>query len=294
MHYIDTTAALEVHKHTRKQPLTQSPFVRNLLIGATKGGYWNSFHMAIQLEDVTDCLKVIRPQVEFVFMFDHSQGHARKKDGALDAQSMSRSFGGTQPKMHSSKITGNCLGPFESILRIGDEQSMVFQTEDQGPWWLASTEVRERRKFDIHDNSGRTKVVSRTRAELVSALLEESGIAIESNRPLNELKELATIHGVSLTREKVFVTEGWHGKAKGLLQVLWERGWIDTSKCKEQKDKEGNKVINTSYYTLIGRKDPATGQIIESSSLRALMGNCFDFKTEETALQFWAPNLVYT
>ena len=37
--YIDGTAALEVYKHTRKQPLTQSPFVRNLLIGATKGGY---------------------------------------------------------------------------------------------------------------------------------------------------------------------------------------------------------------------------------------------------------------
>jgi hypothetical protein len=138
MHYIDATAALEVNKHTGKQPLTQSPFVRNLLIGATKGGYWNSFHMAIQLEDVIDCLKVLRPQFEFVFMFDHSQGHARKKDGALDAHSMSRSFGGVQPKMHSSTISGNCLGPFESILRIGDQQSMVFQAEDQGPWWLAS------------------------------------------------------------------------------------------------------------------------------------------------------------
>jgi hypothetical protein len=133
--------------------------------------------------------------------------------------------------------------------------------------------------------------VSRTRGELVHALSEESGITIDSNRTLNELKELAALHGVSLTREKVYVNEGWLGKEKGLLQVLWERGWIDTSKCNEQKDKEGNQVINTTYYTLLGRKDPVTGQIIESSSLRGLMGNCFDFKTEETALQFLGSQL---
>jgi hypothetical protein len=64
MHYIDMTAAQEVHKHTRKLPLTQSPFVRILLIGATEGGYWNSFHMAIQLEDVIHCSKVLRSHVE--------------------------------------------------------------------------------------------------------------------------------------------------------------------------------------------------------------------------------------
>ncbi|KAI2494539.1 hypothetical protein MHU86_19998 [Fragilaria crotonensis] len=65
--YIDKTAALEVYKCTRKPPLTQSPFVRHLLIGATKGGYWNSFHMAIQLEDAVDCLQYLRPQFDFVF-----------------------------------------------------------------------------------------------------------------------------------------------------------------------------------------------------------------------------------
>ncbi|KAI2490938.1 hypothetical protein MHU86_23626 [Fragilaria crotonensis] len=290
-HYIDQTAALEVNKHTRKQPLTESPFVRHLLIGASKGGYWNSYHMAIQLEDVVDCLKIFRPQFDFVFMFDHSQGHARKKDGALDADSMSRSFGGKQPKMHSSVITSNCLGPFDSILQVGDQQSMVFEADDQGPWWLATAE-QARRKYDNHDNRGRPpKNVPRTRNELAFALLEESGITVESNRPLNELKELVAIHGISLMHEKVYVNEGWLGKAKGLLQVLWERGWIDPSNCKEHVDKQGNKLINTSFYTLGGRKDILTGHIIESSSLKGLMGNCYDFKTEETALQFLGSQL---
>ena len=95
--YIDKVAAMQIHSTAGKPPLKESPFVRSLLIGATKGGYWNSFHMAIQLEDVVDCLRILRPGYDFVFLFDHSQGHARKKDGALDASSMSRSFGGAQP-----------------------------------------------------------------------------------------------------------------------------------------------------------------------------------------------------
>jgi hypothetical protein len=35
--------------------------------------------MAIQLEDIADCLKQLYPEIEFVFIFDHSQGgHAMK------------------------------------------------------------------------------------------------------------------------------------------------------------------------------------------------------------------------
>ena len=77
--YIDKVAATQILSSVAKPPLKESPFVRDLLIGATKGGYWNSFHMALQLEDVVDCLKVVRPGYDFVFLFDHSQGHARKK-----------------------------------------------------------------------------------------------------------------------------------------------------------------------------------------------------------------------
>ncbi|KAI2499988.1 hypothetical protein MHU86_14511 [Fragilaria crotonensis] len=168
--YIDKTAALEVYKCTRKPPLTQSPFVRHLLIGATKGGYWNSFHMAIQLEDAVDCLQYLRPQFDFVFLFDHSQGHARKKDGALDANSMSRSFGGVQPKMRCSTIEAGCLGPFPSILNIGDEQSMAFKDGDRGPWWFVSNELCDKRKHDTPDTGGRSKLYN----ELESNLLKPS------------------------------------------------------------------------------------------------------------------------
>ena len=126
--------------------------------------------------------------------------------------------------MRSSTIDAGCLGPFQSISSIGDQQSMVFKDGDPGPWWIVSNELLDKRKHDTPDTSGRSKIVQRTRSELAKALLEEAGIAIESNRPLNELKEISVRHGLSLTRQKIFITEGWVGKPKGLLQVLWERG----------------------------------------------------------------------
>jgi hypothetical protein len=287
--YLDTTAALEVHKSIKKAALRKTPFVRELLIGASKGGYWNSFHMAIQLEDAVDCLKILRPGFVFVFLFDHSQGHARKKDQALDANAMSRSFGGVQPKMRCTMLTAGCLGPFPHTLNVGDQQSMIFEADHPGPWWLVSTELCDKRRQDYPD--GRSKIVPRTRVELAKALLEGANITVESSRTLIELKEYARMHGIPVTREKIIVTEGWQGKQKGLLQVLWERGWIDTSQCKASKDKDGNTIINTSPYTLNGKRNLITGEVNELMSLRHLMAKCPDFMEEETALQFLGSQL---
>jgi hypothetical protein len=109
---------------------------------------------------------------------------------------------------------------------------------------------------------------------------------------MNEIKEFANRHGVDLQYRKAHIMEGWVGKSKGLLQILWERGWIDPCKCATFKqDKTAGKIVNTSFCTINGRKDAQTGQILETSSLRALMGQCTDFKEEETALQFLGKQL---
>lgn len=293
--YIDKVAATQIYSSVMKHPLKESPFIRSLLIGATKGGYWNSFHMALQLEDAVDCLKVLRPGYDFVFLFDHSQGHARKKEGALDVSNMSRSFGGVKPKIRSSEIVEGCLGPFNCILNIGDVQSMVFEENDDGPWWITSHEGREARRHDIVHApiDGETpKLANRTKIQLTNALRDEAGITVDPLRPLNEIKEFANLHGIDLQYHKPTITEGWHGKPKGLLQILWERGWIDPCKCTTFKqDKTAGKIVNTSFYTMNGRKDSQTGQLLESSSLQALMGQCTDFKEEETALQFLGKQL---
>jgi hypothetical protein len=252
--------------------------------------------MAIQLEDAVDCLRILRPGYEFVFLFDHIQVHARKKDGALDASSMSRSYGGVQPKIRSSQITDGCLGPFNPSLRTGDVQSMVYSETDAGPWWIVTQEGREAQRYDIiHDPlpGAAIKLANRTKAQLARALNDEAGIAVDPLRPMDEIKEiLANTHGISLQYPKARITEGWSMKAKGLLQILWERGWINPGECMAFKqDKNAGRIVNTSFYTINGRKDPRTGQILDSTSLRALMGQCTDFKEEDTALQFLRKHL---
>jgi len=118
--YWDTEAALEVHKQTLKQPLKSSPFSRSIVIGANNDGYWNSFHMAIQLEDCIDCCKVLyQNDFLFLFLFDHSQGHNRKRKGALDARTMNMAWGGAQPILRNTEIVEakGFLGPFDPLLR---------------------------------------------------------------------------------------------------------------------------------------------------------------------------------
>ena len=289
--YIDKAAATQINSTVAKPPLKETPFVRSLLIGATKGGYWNSFHMALQLEDVIDCLKVLRPGIEFVFLFDHSQGHARKKDCALDTSSMSRSFGGVQVPIRSSKIVDGCF--FNLTLSIGDIQSMVYDDDHDGPWWIVTPEGRRARQYDILPAEGvAPKRSNRTKLQLSDALREEAGITVDPLRPMAKIRELAIQHGIDLMYDKVQIIEGWLGKPKGLLQILWERGWIDPCKCQGFKnDKTAGKIVNFSFYTINGRKDLQTGALIQSSSLRALMGKCTDFLEEETALQYLGSQL---
>ena len=59
--------------------------------------------MVIQLEDVVDCLKLY-PQYDYVFLFDNRYGNSKKRTGGLDATSMNRLFGGTQPRMRKTFI----------------------------------------------------------------------------------------------------------------------------------------------------------------------------------------------
>ena len=62
--------------------------------------------------------------------------------------------------------------------------------------------------------------------------------------------------------------EGWYGTAKGVDQILWERGYIKP--CVE--------------YTLKGKKD-ADGNLIRGTSLNLLIQKSSDFVNEPTMLQ---------
>ena len=160
MTYTDQHAAMEILGTIVKADSMESLFVKYLFIGVNNEGYWNSFHMSIQFEDVGDCLMVLYPTFNFVFLFNHSQGHARKQDYALSAQQMSKSYGGAQPKMRDTVISigkEGYLGPHLPQLSVGDTQSMVFTASYAGPWYL-SPEQQAFRRYD-RPATGKTRLL---------------------------------------------------------------------------------------------------------------------------------------
>jgi hypothetical protein len=59
--YMDTQAALKILGTTNKRMFAELLLVRYLYIGATNEGFWNSFHVSLQFEDVVDCIQVLYP-----------------------------------------------------------------------------------------------------------------------------------------------------------------------------------------------------------------------------------------
>jgi hypothetical protein len=269
-----------VHKQTAKQPLKVSPFLRSIVVGANNDGYWNSMHMSIQFEDCIDCCKVLYSNHDFLFLFDHSQGHNRKRKGALDARTMNMSWGGAQPKLRSTQIVEakGFLGPFDPLLSVGDTQEMVWPPEvssvQMGPFHL-SDEEKVARRFDY--SSGKTEEKKKTKAKLKQEL-EAKGITFTTKRNITfqELVDVAVANDIELKESLDKVCQGWLGQPKGLLQVARERGLIDPN--------------NLPFYTVTGRKGP-NGEINESSSLRQILTNCSDFRNELTHMQVMAEAL---
>ena len=168
-HYLDKEAALEINKKTEKMPFKEgeTPFVRYLHTGVANEGYWNSYHMALQLEDVVDCLRVLYPDCEVVMLFDHSSGHDRKRDGALNAAAMSKGFVGSQPAMRDTTI-GDGPKDFGNLnpdhgLKPGDKQQMNWGTTEKGdsgrgPFNMNPDEREARQKTNQPESlSGKTR-----------------------------------------------------------------------------------------------------------------------------------------
>ena len=81
---------------------------------------------------------------------------------------------------------------------------------------------------------------------------------------INTIRKLCADWGIALEdREEPKLQQGWEGKAKGMLQILWEQGFIDIS--------------NLKMYAIDGKKD-AYGVNQPETSLKYLLGNCKDFE----------------
>ncbi len=79
--------------------------------------------MVCQLDDCVDVLKVLHgDRYDFMFLFDHSCGHDKKRSDGLIVENMKKYYGEKQPIMQDSTIksTYGYLGNFPSTLKEGD------------------------------------------------------------------------------------------------------------------------------------------------------------------------------
>ena len=277
-HYSDKAAAIMLHGTSKKSILTCSPFVRELSYGAGHDGYWSYEHMVLQLEDCIDVLHHTHPQFDYLFLLDHSNGHDRLQEDGLSISKINIKFGGKQPRMRSSTLMSSHFGPYHnqhSSLQPGHIQSMIFQESDDGPFYLSDDE-RQSQQFD--KITGEKKKKDMTKVELKAQLIQ-AGIS-DPRGSRKVLRDQCCKLDLPVDVEVSVVKEGWHGKPKGSLQILYERGWIDASRL--------------SLYTSKGTKDKdiANGDVTGCAfSINCLMKLQSDFVNEITQLQFHVQKL---
>jgi hypothetical protein len=141
---------------------------------------------------------------------------------------------------------------------------MINSADDDGPFWMTPTEREMKQKDTVIPN----KTVKRkyTKDELILKL-QEKGVSATGN--MKNIERLCRNMEVPLL-ELVDKTQlGWEGQPKGMLQILWERGWIDENKL--------------GKYTVSGKKNEL-GIIDVQFSLKHLLGSCRDFEEKESLL----------
>jgi hypothetical protein len=246
----------------QKMDLKETPGVRMIYNNKAADGYWNSSHMMVQTEDMVDCMRALFPWLKIIFEFDWSGVHGVMKKDALKVDKMSARFGGAQTLKRPTTMTTGCLGPFPAMrmvngeltdvkLKVGDVQHMVFQEDDLAPWYALDTPKEDTPTGElVPPKKSRKKKKKNKTAELMERL---DAVAAP-------VEEAVLVPGMKL---------GYVSKAKGLNDVLFERGWLNPAKL--------------GGYTIKGAKG-AGGVIDESTSLAKLMAECEDFKTETTAM----------
>ena len=249
--YSDEAAAKETRGgNANKQPLTKSPFVVEFEYGANNQGYWRYDHMILQFEDCIDVLKTLWPEFDYVFLFDHSCGHDRQRPDGLTITGLNKGFGGAQPKMRDTRIgeddTDIGIHKTELTLKGGDVQSMQFLPSDAGPCWMSGAQREATRK---DRPSGKTVKSARRVAELKKDL-QAKGVLGTGDR--KELRQLCALNDVPIFIESPGISEGWEGKAKGTLQILFERDSSTHQRLLTENYPRSRNIVPTGKMMILG------------------------------------------
>jgi hypothetical protein len=156
--------------------------------------------------------------------------------------------------------------------QVGTWYQKYFASSDVGPFWMTATE-RELNRKERPSNWQENKKVPKP--ERPSKCLASKKCVSEGNKrqTASSLQKQRHTDWREELDEVVVLVRGSKEKPKGMLQILWERGFIDSAKKKED-------------YTVDGKQDAFGIAIHETSPLKHLMSlltNCIE---EEMLLQY--------
>jgi hypothetical protein len=123
--------------------------------------------------------------------------------------------------------------------------------------------------------SGKTAKSARRVAELKKDLQAKGVLGTGDKK---ELQQLCALNDVPIFIETNGIIEGWEGKAKGMLQILFVRGFLDPSKIV-------NRDLSKITECAVDGRNDAFGNLLPETSLRCHMAQLSDFQDEETLMQ---------
>ena len=123
---------------------------------------------------------------------------------------------------------------------------MQFLPSDADPCWMSGAQREATRK---DRPSGKTVKSARRVAELKKDL-QAKGVLGTGDR--KELRQLCALNDVPIFIESPGISEGWEGKAKGTLQILFERDSSTHQRLLTENDPRSRNIVPTGKMMILG------------------------------------------
>ena len=164
------------------------------------------------------------PNFDYLFLYDQSSEHTKVREDGLVVSNMNVAYGGAVASMHETTVGE--IGPYPSMLKVGEQQSMLFTDSCKCPFWLKYMDKVQSR-IDVSHYGSQNKVKTKTKL-LVD--LRYTGVNTTSLRYLKlNLATMCITQNIPTTISIQNSTPGWLRSPKGMLQIIFERGYIDVS-----------------------------------------------------------------
>ena len=198
------------------------------------------------------------PGIDFIFIFDYSCEHDRGRENGLNVTNTKIGYGGGKRYIHptNTKQEVGHLLPHKQIIDKGDDQNMAFQEVGNGKLWTIPQERVDTKFSNYFD----LQLKDNTKAKLLGDIKNDDvDMSVVKGKMLGDLQDISCENLISITnRTRKEGAKVWMGETRGILKVLWEHGFMYTSKnictyyiLHRQQDNYSNTTLDTGLRELI-------------------------------------------